>query len=122
MKDFSANFPAFVSAFAELLIALRRQFGGDLDSALMMAAIGERHFAHRTDPNTPTLETLGRTAVDGAPTINVYSLAQYTGIPRETARRKIAALQTLGWIDIDVAGNLRPTELAAKELRELQAA
>ena len=118
MEDFASVYPAHVRAFATLLIKLRADFGGDLDAALLLAVIGERHFSRRTDPETPTLETLGATQVDGSRSVNAYSLAQYTGIPRETARRKLARLIELGWVRVDAQGDLVPTMRAAQDLRE----
>lgn len=117
MQDFATVYPAHVAAFAKLMIRLRADFDGDLDAVLLLAVIGERHFARRIDPSTPTLEGLGMTAVDASPSVNAYSLAQYTGIPRETARRKIARLVERGWVEADAQGNLVPTMRAAADLR-----
>jgi hypothetical protein len=114
--DFARAFPVHVEGIARLLAVLRREFDGDLDMALILAVIGERHFTKRTCASTPTLETLGATKVTGAPSVNSYSIAQFTSIPRETTRRKVAALIGRGWVVRDAQGNLSPTAKAAADL------
>lgn len=95
-QEFARLFPAYVAAFSRLLIVLRDEFEGDLDGALILAVIGDRHFARRVRPDAPTYETLGFTEATCTPSINTLSIAQYTGIPRETTRRKVAALVRRG--------------------------
>lgn len=115
-SDFAQAFPAHIGALVRLLTVLRREFAGDLDLLLICAIVGERHFARRIDPATPTYETLGATPVTNAPSVNAYSIAQYSGIPRETVRRKVARLVNNGWLTSDAKGNLSPTAKAAKDL------
>lgn len=117
-NSFARTFTTYVDAFSRLMIVLRAKCWGDLDAALILAVVGERHFARRVCPNTPTPETLGSTPVNDAPTINSYSLSQYTGIPRETVRRKVTTLVERGWLTCDDRGNLAPTTKAAEELQE----
>lgn len=107
-----------MAAFSRLLIRLRAASGGDLDLILILAVIGERHFARRVDPTTPTREGLGFTETTPTPSINVLSLAEYTGLPRETMRRKVAKLRDRGWVVIDGKGNLSPTGEAAMALSD----
>lgn len=114
--EFSEVFPKHVAALVRLLTALRREFDGDLDLLLICAVVGDRHFAHRVDPDTPTYQTLGSTPVTDAPSVNAYSVAQFTAIPRETVRRKVAVLVEKGWVSVDSKGNLKPTPKAAQDL------
>jgi len=117
-EAFGQIFPAHVSGFVELMICLRREFDGDLDLMLVMAVIGERRLSRRDPDATITHEGLGATPVletSGA-SINAHSIAEYTGIPRETVRRKVAALITCGWAARDDHGDLRPTRRAAIDL------
>lgn len=115
---FSSIYPAYVANMAGLLIELRRSFNGDLDKALIMSVIGDRHFVQRVSATSPTLETLGQTETEGRPSVNAYSISQYTDIPRETVRRKVADLIKDGWIVSDVKGHLSPTLKAANDLRD----
>lgn len=103
---------------AQLLIALRKVCDGDLDKALIMAVIGDRHFARRVSSQTPTLEGLGETEVTPGPSVNALSIAQFTDIPRETVRRKVNALVEIGWVSADPKGNLMPTKTAAMALQD----
>ena len=115
-NDFARIFPTHVDAFSRLLIALRAEVGGDLDMVLILAVIGERHFARRNCSSGPIDETSVSTETVPGPSINTYSLAQYTQIPRETVRRKVAALIERGWVVCDARGNLGPTKLVVSDL------
>jgi hypothetical protein len=46
-RHFGRIWPVHVQAFSALLIALRRQFGGDWDRMLVMAIIGSRTLPQR---------------------------------------------------------------------------
>jgi len=118
--NFSVIWPAHMEAFVPLMITLRREFGGDFEQMVILAVIGERKLARRACLGEPRFDTFGRTEiVEGAGTsINAYSLAAYTGIPRETVRRKVAALIERGWVVRDASGNLNPTEAAARDLAD----
>jgi len=48
------------------------------------------------------------------PLCNAYSLAQSTGIPRETVRRKISRLKELGWIEQSTRGECCITSEVAR--------
>lgn len=95
---------------------LRKEFDGDLDLLLIFAVIGERHFVRKVNPDSPTYKTLGSTKVTQSPSVNAYSIAQCTDIPRETVRRKVGHLTTRGWVTCDTKGNLSPTQKAAQDL------
>ena len=113
---FGRIWPVHNNAFCDLLVTLRRQFGGDLDRMLVLAIIGAR--------------TLSRDYIEGlcydrfmaserpgepAP-INVQSIADYSGIPRETVRRKVNDLEQLGWIIRSDKGHLTASTKAAEDL------
>lgn len=101
------GFSDHVAAFSKLLIALRRAHGRDLDQMLILAVIAERHFAAQSHKGAP---------------INALSVAQYSGIPRETVRRKIKQMLAKGWLEADATGALTPTPKAAADLAEGTAA
>jgi hypothetical protein len=58
-----------------LMIELRRQFGGDLDCALIL------------------LMLINKDTTDSG-SMSVSALASFTGIPRESARRKLEEMKT----------------------------
>jgi hypothetical protein len=113
---FGHIWPVHNDAFCDLLVTLRRQFDGDLDRMLVLAIIGAR--------------TLSRGQIDGlcydrfmaterpgeAAPINVQSIADYSGIPRETVRRKVNDLVRLGWIIRSDKGHLTASAQAAEDL------
>ena len=122
MSSQSAEYAAHVRAFSELLIRLRSELGNDLDKALILAVIAERHYAAieaLKDPDVPASDPAAARERCG---INAHSVALYAGIPRETARRKIAALVEKGWVACDASGNLSPTAQAAGDLADGTAA
>lgn len=116
IDNFAQIYPSYLESVTHLLIALRETCDGDLDKALIMAVIGDRHFAKRISPDAPKLENLGATEVTPGPSVNALSIAQFTKIPRETVRRKVKSLVDLGWVSADVQGNLVPTRKAAIDL------
>lgn len=109
------GFAIHVRAFSRLMIRLRSELGSDLDQALILAVIAERYYAALDDG-------IQQGGAPGRCAINAHSVALYAGIPRETARRKIAVLVRKGWVDRDPAGNLSPTAKAAEDLANATAA
>jgi predicted transcriptional regulator len=75
----------FVQFFVEHLSDASRVFDGDLQEMLVLAVIGQTYM--RADE-------LGR---ENAP-INASRIAETTGIPRQTVRRKLQSLEKRGWI------------------------
>ena len=75
----------FVQFFVEHLSDASRVFDGDLQEMLVLAVIGQTYM--RADE-------LGR---NNAP-INASRIAETTGIPRQTVRRKLQSLEKRGWI------------------------
>lgn len=116
IDNFAHVYPSYLDAMVHLLIGLRQEFDGDLDKALIMAVIGDRHFANRVSLRAPTFASLGATPTTDGPSVNALSIAQFTDIPRETVRRKVAMLVDLGWVNCDDRGNLSPTQQAAADL------
>jgi hypothetical protein len=116
---FGRIYPAHVAGFARLLSALRRLFGGDLDLMLVMAVIGDRRYALRHPPEAMNYGDAGRATLEDADAavINIQSIADFTGIPRETVRRKVSALVARGWVSRDGRGDLAPTAKASTDLR-----
>ncbi|MFN5782604.1 MAG: helix-turn-helix domain-containing protein, partial [Novosphingobium sp.] len=53
--------------------------------------------------------------------INLQSIADYSGIPRETVRRKIEQLIAKGWVRRDELRFVTATDQANEELRGLTA-
>jgi hypothetical protein len=103
--------PAHNAGFVELLIVLRRQFEGDLDAALILTVLS---VGARSEDWAGILRVgEGDTAM--TPT-NTQSIAEITGIPRESVRRKLKALAERGWISRDASGRWQPTRASAVDL------
>jgi predicted transcriptional regulator len=113
---FGRIWPVHNDAFCELLVTLRRQFGGDLDRMLVLAVIGSRTLSQgRIDGMCYGGFMKAERADEPAP-INLQSIADYTGIPRETVRRKLHDLERAGWITRRDKGHLVATAKAAQDL------
>lgn len=122
MNSQGEQYAGHVRAFSELLIRLRWELGSDLDNALIMAVIAERHYAAIEASRGPDAPDADPAAAREHCGINALSVALYAGIPRETARRKIAVLVAKGWVACDARGYLSPTPKAAGDLAEGTAA
>ncbi|MGQ3355465.1 MAG: helix-turn-helix domain-containing protein [Phreatobacter sp.] len=82
----------FVEFLTEHLSDLSRAFGGDLQAMLVLAIVGQVRIA-----------SLAHAGADGDQeergAITASRLADVTGIPRETVRRKLTFLAERGWIE-----------------------
>jgi hypothetical protein len=96
MKPMRSVFPAAqddppagsdeLAAMADVLCAARREGEGDLDKILVLLAVAVRSAPAQADPR-------GR---GGA---YAQSMAAALGMPRETVRRKVAAMVGAGWLE-----------------------
>jgi hypothetical protein len=110
---FDEIYPAYRMAFARLLVTLRRDFDGDLDAMLVLLTL-----SLGTDRENWSEVLLG----DFEPSeqvrlTNTQSIAQASGIPRETVRRKLETMRARGWIERDGKGNWTPAPRAVTDLR-----
>ncbi|MGO1247566.1 MAG: DeoR family transcriptional regulator [Oceanisphaera sp.] len=114
---FGHIFPTHVEELCELLIILRKQFFGDLDLMLILAIIGSRalparHAKAMTYDEFLTNNDKNRTNQP----INIQSVAECSGIARETVRRKVNKLEELGYVTRNDQGMLKVTAKATTEL------
>ena len=116
-SHFGHIFPTHVDALCELLIVLRQQFFGDLDLMLILAIIGSRALPARQTSNKTYAEFISDNTKDRADQpINIQSIAECSGIARETVRRKVHKLEELGFIARDTNGMLSVTDKATRQL------
>lgn len=97
-ESFADHYPRYQYALVEFLVAhladIARAFDGDLQQPLILAVIGQVRIRPRRqaekagDPSPPPSELA----------ITASRLADVTGIPRETVRRKLKLLEARGWI------------------------
>jgi len=114
---FGRIWPTHNDAFCELLVQLRRQFDGDLDRMLVLGIIGSRTLARGRVEGMSYDEFMSSARPDNEPApINLQSIADYSGIPRETVRRKVRDLEQQGWIIRRDNGYLIATAKAAQDL------
>lgn len=108
----------FVQFFSDHLIDCYRVFGGDFDQMLLLAVMGQRYIEAVLDERMATGR--GREMA----WISALRLADVTGLPRETVRRKLKLLAARGWIVSEkgkgwtLAGDF-PTTRARVDLIEL---
>ena len=104
----------------ELMTVGRDACSGDLDKCLIMLLI-----ATRTAEAAPTrelnLDDVLSGAVERYPSLytNVRSVAESTGIPRETVRRKVADLVERGWV-ARTGDDLALTPFASQQLTPMR--
>jgi len=118
---FGVIWPVHVEALTRFLIECRRHFGGDLDRLLILCVIGERTLSRGRTPAGMTYEDFNdqnRRPIEPE-SLNTRSIADFSGIARETVRRKVQDLIDLGWVERADDGSLRATEKARVELMPL---
>ncbi len=122
IKDkFGQIWPSHVETLTRFLIECRRHFHGDLDLFLVLCVIGDRTLSRGKAPPDMTFHDFNNPTESWTPSepINTRSIAHFSGIPRETVRRKVQDLIELGWIQRDVDGFLSATDKARIDLAPL---
>lgn len=120
-RNFGKLHALHVAALTRHLVECRRVCDGDFDQFLVLTIIGERTFSARNAPEGMSHDEFAERSVDTvtASPINLQSIADYSGIPRETVRRKIDALVAKGWVQRDVRKYVTVTDQAKDNLRGL---
>lgn len=117
LQRFGDVWPVHNTGFTSLLIDCRRLFDGDLDKLVILSVIGERTLTKDRSRGLAYPEFLeGRRAAPVSRRINAQSIADYTGMPRETVRRKINWLIDRGWVKKNDDGLLEVTCNATVDL------
>ena len=98
--DSSAALYRWTIALSERLAQMRLSFQGDLD-AFLIFLIFAADTLRRSRLGPRSAEQVGAQQPGG---INALSISEITGIPRETARRKLQALMTMGYVVRDASG------------------
>jgi hypothetical protein len=102
--------------FMDYLRSLYRAFDGDVTAALVLGEVGQtnvRRFIHEHHwDHIPTREIDSHPPglADTARGCSALSAALASGVPRETARRKLKELEAKGWIARDASGEYVATE------------
>ncbi|WP_324826625.1 hypothetical protein [Qipengyuania zhejiangensis] len=99
-ENFGVIWPRHVDGIIRLLTSLRQAFGGDLDSVLILAVIGSAALPQgKLPPDLSYPEFTGGSDRDRyASPLNTNSIADITGIPRESVRRKLLAMESKKWV------------------------
>ena len=96
------HFPVVQYHFVEMLTAhladCSRAFDGDLQQMLLLALIGQVHIEHYRRHGGDVSDVRG---------LSASRLADVSGIPRQTVRRKLSLLAARGWIEETVPGSWR---------------
>lgn len=117
---FSQLWPRHVEGMIDLLTQLRAAFDGDLDAALILAVVGAALLPKDRLPSSFSYAQLREQRhLDLRRPLNTLSIAQITGIPRETVRRKLAAMEARQWIARDAAGHWKMGERGTEDLRPM---
>lgn len=90
--------------FAGYLREIYREFEGDLALVIVLAEIAHHCTALHCSKDGSLKQNPADTTEGGDDrwhllACNAYSVSQSTGLPRETVRRKIARLETKGWVE-----------------------
>jgi hypothetical protein len=108
---------AWVEGHLGLLCILRSLLGNDLDKVMILAAIGQRLLHSALQPELADDDIEREVVVrDKRRLINIESVANSTGIPRESVRRKVNELAHAGWIERLDDGGLTILPKAVEQL------
>jgi hypothetical protein len=120
-KNFGQIWPRHVACLTQLLIDCRKNFDGDIDLFLVLCIIGDRSFSARHVPPDLDFDTWSAKETPDLrmEEINVQSLADCSGIPRETVRRKLNILVEKGWVMRVERGFITATAKAKQDLAPL---
>lgn len=119
--------PKILGPWTQYLISARAAFDGDMDKMIILAVIGLMSLQDKgllvRDPPIMSYDDLAKpdAILANAQPINVESIALYTGIPRESVRRKVLELISRNWIARDSRGYLVVLPTAAADLEPLSA-
>lgn len=108
-------------ALTRYLVECRKACDGDLDLFLIIAIIGERTFSAVRAPVSMSHDEFVKGTVGNIEPqpINLQSIADFSGIPRETVRRKLELLIARGWVQRGEHGYVTATDIANHDLAEL---
>lgn len=99
-EAFEARYSEYQYTFVEFLVShlcdVGRAFDGDLQSVLVLAVIGQATLAAGRAAAAEGLSAADQPAERAS--TSASRIADVTGIPRETVRRKLMLLQARGWI------------------------
>jgi hypothetical protein len=112
---------ALLNPLLAYLVIAREVAGGDLDRNIILLAVAIRAIEHPEFAALPEAARLDRASVFPTLGVNTSSIAESSGIPRETVRRKVADLVRRGWIARDGA-NLHFTGGGFGELTRIREA
>ncbi|MDB5469756.1 MAG: hypothetical protein JWR84_1316 [Caulobacter sp.] len=120
------NYPTIARSLLRPLLRLlsisREACGGDVDKFLIMLVIAIRTTEHESFATYSQAQLLsGEIPIFPTLGTNVRSVADSTGTPRETVRRKVGELIEAGWISRQ-GNELRFTVLAYQELAGVRVA
>jgi hypothetical protein len=93
MENYAAIQYHYVQFLAEHLTDCRKALGGDFDNLMVLAVLGQRFLGAYQDLAP------GDVPDDALVWMSALRIADVTGIPRESVRRKLGQLQARGWVE-----------------------
>jgi hypothetical protein len=114
---FGVVFPLINTHSLRMLVMWRAAFDGDLEKLMIVAAVIDQGMKANGFSEQSYDSYIGAFMFENvAPPTNVQSVADFTGIPRETVRRKVNDLCAKGWLERDKDGAVRLTIQGALDL------
>lgn len=113
-EAFDENYLAYQYCFVEFFIdhlsEVSRVFRGDLQAVILLALVGQKFMSAVRAAHAEGLDP--QALPDARVSTNASRLADVTCIPRQTVRRKLAALEERGWILQNEDGSYRMVSTA----------
>jgi hypothetical protein len=98
----------------DLITFMRKVYGEDLESALIMICVADATLQKFMSVAGPDSDLMRRERIEDSArgSISRRMIADKTGLPRETVRRKVAQLIACNYLYIDADGAVRATPRA----------
>ena len=114
--------PDLLEPLLRFMTIARGTTGGDIDKIMILLVVAVRSMQH-PDFATYTIEDLQAGRIPILPTlgVNIRSIADSTGMPRESVRRKVSELVDAGWLVKD-GNQIHYTAVAYAEMEPARGA
>lgn len=107
------------------LLRLYRRFDGDMAEMIVLGEIGQRNVSRIFDPRVASRVGFSEELLDDdvwrqarLVPCNALSIAESTGIPRETVRRKVNKLIERGWVVREPSGHLYVSAVVSSQFAD----
>ena len=107
-ENYDYFFYLFTCFLTDYVQITRKNFHGDVDLAKVFGVVAAQQMRlHQIEHEKGIRKDVRHySRIQARAWVNASSIAEVTGIPRETVRRKLFVLQAYGWVEMDARGRV----------------